>query len=79
MRPGVERRCNKGRTLSGLVRAGFEVCSGSAVDFAAMLDAGDFDGRVAPVPVIFSYQDEGATGPSLLGTGDDSTMRGMRL
>jgi hypothetical protein len=42
--PKIERGTNKGRTLSGLVRDGFEVCSGSAVDFAAMLDAGDFDG-----------------------------------
>jgi len=31
---------------------------------------------VAPVPVIFSNQDEGATGPSHLGTGDDALPRG---
>ena len=35
--------------------------------------------RVAPVPVIFSNQDEGAPGPSLLGTGDTTTIRGLRL
>jgi hypothetical protein len=29
---------------------------------------------VAPVPLTFSIQDEGATGPSLLGTGDKSVI-----
>jgi hypothetical protein len=33
-------------------------------------------GQVAPVPVIFSKQDKGATGPSQLGTGDDTTTTG---
>jgi hypothetical protein len=42
--PEIERGTNKGRTLSGLVRVRFEVCSASAVDFAAVLDAGNFDG-----------------------------------
>jgi len=42
--PEIERGTNEGRTLSGLVRDGFEVCSGSAVDFAAVLDGEDEDG-----------------------------------
>jgi len=36
-------------------------------------------GRAASVPVIFSNQDEGAPGPSLLGTGDVSTSSNRRL
>ena len=35
--------------------------------------------RVAPVPMIFPNRDEGATGPSQLGTGDDSTTKGVSL
>ena len=33
--------------------------------------------RVAPVSVTCPAPGEGATGPSLLGTGDDSTTMGM--
>jgi RHS repeat-associated protein len=49
--------------------------TGSAISASATrFSQYHFTGRVAPVPVIFSNQDEGATGPSLLGTGDVDTM-----